>query len=712
MALQSLAFNHVFGPEATQAAVFAGAPHDLVRDALPAGDLAQAKSGVVMAYGVTGSGKTFSMQGRKGDPGLMPRALGALLDRIRELNARAPEAAGRAAPRGLLEARVSLFEVYQEQIGDLLTGHSGLKLKEDRESRVCVPRLTECLVEDLDDAVALLHKGAKLRQSAGTGLNKVSSRSHLVFTLAVYSVAAGGQASWVSNVSFVDLAGSERLHRTGNAGQRLKESVSINSSLLTLGRCLEALKWNQSRRPGAVRHVPYRQSKITHLFRDILMGAGRLVLLVNVNPCEADYDETVHVLRYAAMATNLVTGKRAFAQPTARYLQHAPKRLKPAAQAQESHAAPAGAPAPAEPGPAVSSQPCKECLAKDGRAAFLEGELAAAKARADAWEFKALESQAEAEAAECQKNEMEAQVREEVAEEMAPLFRDLESSYQARLEQELASTREELAAGPGGEDAGVRVARTRRQTQKHEHHGAAAEAAVDLQPKVLELSATAERLGAALRAAQADAEKHRLEAGALKDELHVAHAQVQAQEGEISQMKRKIEQAEQLNARNMEYALAEERTQLQANAMMEVETLEIQLECQRDQTDKLRQHLGRANQTLAALMDSRKFQEGGAFPDDSQSADNMSLGDEGESEVQQGGDAAADVTSPPAAAAVASPVSAAPEPADRENAGLRTAAKKKKNRLSTKFGGGEVGGAGTPLARRTRAGRRALADVN
>jgi hypothetical protein len=59
----------------------------------------------------------------------------------------------------------------------------------------------------------------------------------------------------------VDLAGSERAARTGNVGARLKESVAINSSLMTLGRCLEALRWNQQHRHAEPRLVPYRESK-------------------------------------------------------------------------------------------------------------------------------------------------------------------------------------------------------------------------------------------------------------------------------------------------------------------------------------------------------------------------------------------------------------------------------------------------------------------
>ena len=39
--------------------------------------------------------------------------------------------------------------------------------------------------------------------------------------------------------------------------------MAINSSLMTLGRCLEALRWNQQHRLQEPRLVPYRESKVT-----------------------------------------------------------------------------------------------------------------------------------------------------------------------------------------------------------------------------------------------------------------------------------------------------------------------------------------------------------------------------------------------------------------------------------------------------------------
>ena len=42
-----------------------------------------------------------------------------------------------------------------------------------------------------------------------------------------------------------------------------RESVAINASLMTLGRCLEALRWNQQHRAAEPKLVPYRESKVS-----------------------------------------------------------------------------------------------------------------------------------------------------------------------------------------------------------------------------------------------------------------------------------------------------------------------------------------------------------------------------------------------------------------------------------------------------------------
>ena len=65
----------------------------------------------------------------------------------------------------------------------------------------------------------------------------------------------------VAKFHFVDLAGSERLKRTGASGTTMKEGISINKGLLSLGNVIAALT-EESNKKG---HVPYRDSKLTRI---------------------------------------------------------------------------------------------------------------------------------------------------------------------------------------------------------------------------------------------------------------------------------------------------------------------------------------------------------------------------------------------------------------------------------------------------------------
>ncbi|KAL4528188.1 hypothetical protein Ndes2526B_g07967 [Nannochloris sp. 'desiccata'] len=343
---QTFTFSQVFEAATTQEEYFSATAGPMVDDLLRNPQ----HNSVMMAYGITAAGKTYTIEGTKTAPGVLPRSLTALFDGIaRHMDAES------------LAIRVSYCEIYNESVYDLIEeAHNGwgvqkrpaLRLMEDARGRVSVAGLSEVEVTTAEEALGVLRRGAKHRQRAETGLNFSSSRSHSIFGInlvrrqdvqapaedaedckgvATTSASTAAtlkpvQVERLGRMSFVDLAGSERAQRTGNVGIRLKESVAINSSLMTLGRCLEALRWNQQQQAlsrsnatastaaaaaGPLKVVPYRESKVTHLFRDALHGYGRVVLSVNVSPCVKDYDETAHVLRYASLATAIGTLQQA-----------------------------------------------------------------------------------------------------------------------------------------------------------------------------------------------------------------------------------------------------------------------------------------------------------------------------------------------------------------------------------------------------------------
>lgn len=169
----------------------------------------------------------------------------------------------------------------------------------------------ECQVESMDEVMSLLEMGNAARHTSTTQMNEHSSRSHAIFTISICQVEKTPETAedgeWyshrhiVSKFHFVDLAGSERVTKTGNTGERFKESIQINSGLLALGNVISAL--GDPRRKSA--HIPYRDAKITRLLKDSLGGSAKTVMITCVSPSSSDFDESLNSLKYANRARNI-----------------------------------------------------------------------------------------------------------------------------------------------------------------------------------------------------------------------------------------------------------------------------------------------------------------------------------------------------------------------------------------------------------------------
>jgi len=221
---------------------------------------------------------------------------------------------------------VSYIEIYNNYIYDLLDDKvmDQLKVKqpqskvlrEDLRKRVFVLGGVEIEVKSADEATELFIKGINRRRIAHTALNAESSRSHSVFNIKIVQAARDTDGEvvqdskfmTVSQLSLVDLAGSERAGRTKTTGDRLREASSINNSLMALRNCIDVLRENQ--RQNQKRIVPFRDNKLTHLFKSYFEGQGSIKMTICVNPSADDYDETIHVMKFAE-ATQEVMVKRA-----------------------------------------------------------------------------------------------------------------------------------------------------------------------------------------------------------------------------------------------------------------------------------------------------------------------------------------------------------------------------------------------------------------
>lgn len=200
---------------------------------------------------------------------------------------------------------ITYIEIYNNSVYDLLedtpvTPDQRKIIREDASHNMYVHMATEVEVKSLREALEAFRKGQIRKRMGDTNLNAESSRSHSVFTIRLVQAPTDSQGEnilqdrrtvTVSQLSLVDLAGSERTSRTNNTGQRLREAGNINNSLMTLRTCLEILRENQL--SGSNKKVPYRDSKVSLLFKNYFEGEGSVKMIVCINPRNEDYGESV-----------------------------------------------------------------------------------------------------------------------------------------------------------------------------------------------------------------------------------------------------------------------------------------------------------------------------------------------------------------------------------------------------------------------------------
>ncbi|EPQ09020.1 Kinesin-like protein KIF27 [Myotis brandtii] len=295
-------FDFVFGKSSTQDEVYNTCIKPLVLS------LIEGYNVTVFAYGQTGSGKTYTIGGGhvasvvEGQKGIIPRAIQEIFQNISE------------NPSTDFKIKVSYIEVYKEDLRDLLeleTSVKDLHIREDEKGNTVIVGAKECQVESADEVMSLLEMGNAARRTSTTQMNEHSSRSHAIFTISICQAEKNTEAakdgSWssrqhiVSKFHFVDLAGSERVTKTGNTGERFKESIQINSGLLALGNVISAL--GDPRRKSS--HIPYRDAKITRLLKDSLGGTAKTVMITCVSPSSFNFDESLNSLKYANRARNI-----------------------------------------------------------------------------------------------------------------------------------------------------------------------------------------------------------------------------------------------------------------------------------------------------------------------------------------------------------------------------------------------------------------------
>ncbi|XP_063796207.1 kinesin-like protein KIF14 [Pseudophryne corroboree] len=260
----------------------------------------------LFAYGQTGSGKSYTMMGFEEELGIIPRFCEHLFSRIQSTKQQVS-----------FHMEISYFEVYNEKIHDLLVfkAENGqkkqpLRVREHPLLGPYVEELSTNVVSSYQDIQSWLELGNKQRATAATGMNDKSSRSHSVFTLIMTQtkteIVDGEEHDHriTSRINLVDLAGSERCTSAKTSGERLKEGVSINKSLLTLGKVISALSDSSQARKKVF--IPYRESVLTWLLKESLGGNSKTAMIATISPAVGNIEETLSTLRYAKQARLII----------------------------------------------------------------------------------------------------------------------------------------------------------------------------------------------------------------------------------------------------------------------------------------------------------------------------------------------------------------------------------------------------------------------
>ncbi|KAK6110788.1 Kinesin motor domain family protein [Brugia pahangi] len=282
-------FDSVYDPQSKQLDLYDETFRHLVDSVL------EGFNGTIFAYGQTGTGKTFTMEGVHEDPelrGVIPNAYHHIFQHIAQ------------SRNQQYLVRASYLEIYQEEIRDLLSVDPKirLELRERPDIGVYVNGLSSFVAKSVEEIEHVMLVGHSNRTVERTNMNEHSSRSHAIFMVTVECSEPGldGQKHIrVGRLNLIDLAGSERQSKTESHGERLKEATKINLSLSALGNVISALVGGKST------HVPYRDSKLTRLLQDSLGGNSRTVMVANIGPASYNYEETLSTLRYANRAKKI-----------------------------------------------------------------------------------------------------------------------------------------------------------------------------------------------------------------------------------------------------------------------------------------------------------------------------------------------------------------------------------------------------------------------
>ncbi|EEB05826.1 kinesin-like protein Tea2 [Schizosaccharomyces japonicus yFS275] len=286
--VREFVYNNVFDMYTSNFEVYQKSVYGLVQNVY------MGYNGIVFAYGMTGTGKTYSMQGQPGADGMIPLAVRDLFELVE-----------RNSSSDTFQIHVSYLEIYNERIRDLITNSSEEpRIRENANGEVTVTPVERVLVTTPEEVNSLIEQCVVNRKTAETDFNKHSSRSHAILQIFLTRNITKEGKTVCSNLSLVDLAGSER---ASSDMERRKEGAYINKSLLTLGTVISRLSATSASGLSSSNnsHIPFRDSKLTRLLQRSLSGNALISLLATISIEPQHALETTNTLKFALRTQNI-----------------------------------------------------------------------------------------------------------------------------------------------------------------------------------------------------------------------------------------------------------------------------------------------------------------------------------------------------------------------------------------------------------------------
>lgn len=254
------------------------------------------KSGLIFTYGITNSGKTFTVIGNKESPGILPKTVCLLLELIEK----------GAFPN--YKPYFSLMELYNEQLFDLLAFNK-IKPKEkipvdirENKKKVFVENLVDKEILSFNDFFLVYKKAVSRREQGSNIININSSRSHNFFMI----ILENNKREEIT-LTIVDLAVAERVSKTQAVNIKLKEAAEINKSLFALSNCFVKMQSNSTNKTDLI--IPFHESKLTRLLSNAFTQNHKTMMILNISQGELDFEEIIKILNTSCIAADIKVDK-------------------------------------------------------------------------------------------------------------------------------------------------------------------------------------------------------------------------------------------------------------------------------------------------------------------------------------------------------------------------------------------------------------------